>query len=181
MTNAARVEHIGGSAWPRSGVEPGSLELSDVSENESQGKQNDALARNAAAGHPTHDGLLIVDSSGKIEPLGQSSSRAWQVPQGGKTMPLNQRFAHRWRIPQRMLDRPSKDNDLRHALDKDHLTVHFQPEADVQTGCIVGMEALVRWQHPRRGLILPDEFIPLAERTGFIVRLGEWSFEELVL
>jgi diguanylate cyclase (GGDEF)-like protein len=58
--------------------------------------------------------------------------------------------------------------ELRRAIENDQLVVHYQPKASLETGCIVGVEALVRWQHPERGLIPPSEFVPIAERTGLI-------------
>jgi diguanylate cyclase (GGDEF)-like protein/PAS domain S-box-containing protein len=67
--------------------------------------------------------------------------------------------------------------ELRGSLERDELRVHYQPEVDVQTRTVVGVEALVRWQHPHRGLIGPAEFIPLAEETGFIDRIDRWVLE----
>ena len=58
--------------------------------------------------------------------------------------------------------------ELRRAIEADELVVFFQPQADLSTGCVVGAEALVRWEHPERGFIQPSEFIPIAERTGLI-------------
>ena len=59
-------------------------------------------------------------------------------------------------------------SDLRASIEQGHLVLHYQPKVDAQTGALLGVEALVRWQHPEHGLIPPDEFIPLAEHTGLI-------------
>ena len=70
--------------------------------------------------------------------------------------------------------RRTVERDLRAALRAGSLLVHYQPQADAQTGGIVGFEALVRWPHPERGLIPPADFVPLAEECGLIRPLGEW-------
>ncbi len=73
---------------------------------------------------------------------------------------------------QRATSRSRLTDELRQALDASELRLHYQPVVGLATGRTVGVEALVRWQHPRRGLIAPDSFIELAERTGLIVELG---------
>lgn len=66
------------------------------------------------------------------------------------------------------------ENDLYHVIERDELVLHYQPQINARTHTVDALEALVRWQHPQRGLIPPDEFISLAERTGYIKEIGNW-------
>ncbi|MFN2309036.1 MAG: putative bifunctional diguanylate cyclase/phosphodiesterase, partial [Gammaproteobacteria bacterium] len=70
--------------------------------------------------------------------------------------------------------RAAIERDLRVALQRDQLHLHYQPQLDLKTGKVVGVEALLRWQHPERGDISPVEFIPVAESSGLILPIGDW-------
>jgi EAL domain-containing protein (putative c-di-GMP-specific phosphodiesterase class I) len=117
---------------------------------------------------PVDDGLLVVDASGQVAPVDLGS-----LARGGKTIGLNQRFARMWQVSDNTLERLKIEQELRRGLERDEFEVYLQPQADVETNQVVGAEALVRWRHPERGLVLPDDFIPIAEETGLIVQLGE--------
>jgi diguanylate cyclase (GGDEF)-like protein len=78
----------------------------------------------------------------------------------------------------RALERQVLESGLRRAADSHELVLHYQPKVDLQSGGIVGAEAFVRWRHPERGLILPSQFIPIAEACGTIVPIGRWVLRE---
>ena len=79
------------------------------------------------------------------------------------------------------LERMMLLNQLRYAVEYDELVLHYQPQIYISTGEIRGVEALVRWNHPEKGLLYPDDFIPLAEESGFIIQMGEWIIRQACL
>jgi diguanylate cyclase (GGDEF)-like protein len=78
----------------------------------------------------------------------------------------------------RAVERQSLEGQLRYALERQELLLQYQPKVNLKTGAIVGVEALLRWQHPERGLLLPGQFLTIAEDTGMIIAIGQWVLRE---
>lgn len=79
---------------------------------------------------------------------------------------------------QQAVQRSELERELRQAIEQQQFLLYYQPKTDLQTGTIVGVEALIRWQHPQRGLVNPGTFITLAEETGLIVEMGQFALTE---
>ncbi|MES2717784.1 MAG: EAL domain-containing protein [Pseudomonadota bacterium] len=79
----------------------------------------------------------------------------------------------------RALDRLHLETQLRRALERREFVLHYQPRVDVLSGRIVGAEALIRWQHAERGLVPPNDFIPMVEDSGLVIPMGEWAIGEV--
>jgi diguanylate cyclase (GGDEF)-like protein len=86
--------------------------------------------------------------------------------------------SHSLELSQEVHDRVTIADELREAGARGELILHYQPQVALATGRIIGLEALLRWQHPTRGLVSPALFIPIAERSGAILQLGRWVFDE---
>ena len=91
---------------------------------------------------------------------------------GSATRYFDEEMAARFR------ERAAIERELADAIDNDQLSLHFQPQVDLTNGCVTGLEALVRWTHPTRGFISPAVFIPIAEESGLIHRVGPWVLNE---
>jgi diguanylate cyclase (GGDEF)-like protein/PAS domain S-box-containing protein len=76
------------------------------------------------------------------------------------------------------VERQSLEGQLRYAIERQELLLHYQPKVNLKTGAITSVEALVRWQHPQRGLLLPGQFLAIAEDTGMILTIGQWVLRE---
>jgi EAL domain-containing protein (putative c-di-GMP-specific phosphodiesterase class I) len=78
----------------------------------------------------------------------------------------------------RAVERQSLEGQLRYVLEREELLLHYQPKVNLKTGAITSVEALVRWQHPERGLLFPGQFLTIAEDSGLIVPIGRWVLRE---
>jgi diguanylate cyclase (GGDEF)-like protein/PAS domain S-box-containing protein len=114
---------------------------------------------------------MYPDNGADVETLLRTASRALQqAKEDGRN---SFRFFTRDMQSQAHWQR-SMERDLRRALDEEALALHYQPQVDLTTGEVVGLEALARWSHPERGWVSPAEFIPVAEQSGMIRELGAW-------
>ncbi len=92
----------------------------------------------------------------------------------------NQYHFHSEDLDIEVRERVTLAEELRLALDRNELEIYYQPQVEVISGRVIGLEALARWNHPTRGLLLPSRFIPVAEKTGIILSLGRWVIDEVL-
>ncbi len=123
-------------------------------------------------------GITVFPDDGEdVQTLLRNADIAmYKAKQAGKNRA--QFYAHHMQAD--ALARVQMENDLRVAVEQQQFVLHYQPIVDTASGRIVGAEALIRWQHPRRGVVSPAEFIPVAEDCGLIVPIGAWALHEAV-
>ncbi len=118
---------------------------------------------------------IYPDDAADAETLVRNADLAmYQAKSAGKN-------THRFYAPsmnQRVVERVAMEQALRQALDRDELELHYQAQVDPISGALLGTEALLRWHHPKRGLVAPQELIAIAEECGLIVPIGEWVIAE---
>jgi len=117
--------------------------------------------------------IFPTDGSDSIELLKHADLAMYHAKDHGKNSYVF--FAHDMNV--QIKKRLKLENQLRRAVKKNQFLLHYQPLVDMKTGYTVGVEALVRWNHPALGIVAPNDFIPLAEETGAIFRLGDWILE----
>jgi diguanylate cyclase (GGDEF)-like protein/PAS domain S-box-containing protein len=121
-------------------------------------------------------GIVLYPGDGNdVETLLQNADSAmYEAKAYGRN---NYRF-YRSDVNTEAAKRQSVESDLRHAIQQNNFELHYQPLMHLATGRIAGVEALIRWRHPTLGLVLPTQFIPIAEESGLIVPIGQWALRE---
>jgi len=159
--------------------------LSEVTSAEAASVSARKILRAIAAPHIIDDKSLDITASigGSIYPndgqdaenlLGQADAGMYEAKKHGRNRCQFYRSDMRVRLAKRLL----LEGDLRYALGRNEFLLLYQPKIDLQTGQITGMEALIRWMHPKRGMLHPMEFVHIAEECGLIVSIGQWVLLE---
>jgi diguanylate cyclase (GGDEF)-like protein/PAS domain S-box-containing protein len=129
-----------------------------------------SLDLNVSIGVSTYPG----DGQDAESLLNRADNAMYEAKQRGRNS--YQFFRHEMHA--RLADRQSLEADLRCALGRNEFVLHYQPKLNLQTGQITGVEALIRWLHPQRGLLYPEKFVPVAEECGLILSIGQWVLLE---
>jgi diguanylate cyclase (GGDEF)-like protein/PAS domain S-box-containing protein len=131
---------------------------------------NKSLDINVSIGGSTYP----ADGQDAESLIRQADVAMYEAKQGGRNSYLSFRRDMTTRLAQRVL----LEADLRYALGRNQFLLHYQPKINLQTGQVAGMEALIRWQHPERGMLFPSTFVPIAEECGLILHIGQWVLVE---
>ena len=115
-----------------------------------------------------------IDGQDAESLINRADNAMYEAKQRGRN---NYQF-FRHEMHARLAERQSLEADLRCALGRNEFVLHYQPKLNLQSGQITGVEALIRWLHPQRGLVYPEQFVPLAEECGLILGIGQWVLVE---
>jgi diguanylate cyclase (GGDEF)-like protein/PAS domain S-box-containing protein len=159
--------------------------LSQIEHEEDAGFSARKVLRSLAAPHIVDNKSLDISASlgGSAYPcdgrdaeslLNKADTAMYEAKQHGRN---NYQF-FRPDMQARFLERQSLELGLRYALGRSEFLLHYQPKLNLQTGRITGVEALIRWEHPQRGMVYPAQFIPIAEECGLILSIGQWVLLE---
>jgi diguanylate cyclase (GGDEF)-like protein/PAS domain S-box-containing protein len=159
--------------------------LSEVAHPEDAGTSAKKILQLLAASHTIEDHELHISGSIGISVYPQDGEDAETLIKNADTAMYHAKESGRNNFQffeadmnQKAVERQSLESSLRGALERKEFLLHYQPKVDLRTRAINGVEALIRWQHPQRGLIPPSQFVPIAEDSGLIIPIGQWVLRE---